>query len=78
MDKPNKVHDLQYYRLAQERVKEYGNLLNDLEKVEDILYNYVGYSDVWQIILKMTDAKVKYFTELEGWKETLETKGEVE
>jgi len=75
MEKPNKIHDLQYYKLAKTRVEAFDKILKDIEKVEDILYDYIGYSDIWQVILKLSEAKVKYFTELEGWKETLENKG---
>lgn len=75
--KSTKVHDLQYYNLAQIKAEEYREILKDIEKVEEILYNHTRCSDIWQIILSLTDAKVKYFTELECWKETLENKGEV-
>lgn len=77
MKKPNNIHDLQYYRLAQRNVARYEELLKDLEKVEEILYNNVGDKYIWRIIQNLTEAKVYYFTELTGWKETLENKGEL-
>lgn len=57
-----KIYNIELYNSSKKKLKELSKYLDSLDKVADLLYNNLGYTESWAALQIIEDARVKYGT----------------
>lgn len=63
------------YKQSERKAQELKELLLDIDRVCDILYNRLDYEGVWETILCLEDVRVQYYVEWFEHEMIVQTKG---
>lgn len=57
------MYDMIRYRKAKDKIKELEPIINDLDKICDIIYNNIGNSGMWKLLDVAEDIRIGYYLE---------------
>ena len=67
----SKTYDLDYKR-NKKKAEDLKSFLLELDSIADKLYNRLDYDGVWEMIMKIEDVRVKYYTEFYEYSKIIE------
>ena len=72
MKKVYNIDDFKELKKAKKKIKELEILIQDLDKAEDLMYNHFSEAPIWDLLQRMSEIKIVYYFEYQGWKDALE------
>lgn len=75
--KMKSINDIGRYRRAEARVKELEPLLDELDRLCEIVYNNLGNAGMWNILNVAEDVRIGYYLEHYECQRIVKNKGKV-